>query len=96
MLLCGIKRKVLNNLVDYQGLLCDPAGTQTQDLQNRNLTLYSLSYGAFIAVQKYKKEQNLPNFSPLFSIIYLIRYLRRHITCVFFPVIRTGKLNSRQ
>ena len=37
MLLCGIKRKVLNNLVDYQGLLCDPAGTQTQDLQNRNL-----------------------------------------------------------
>jgi hypothetical protein len=36
-------------------------------------------------VQKYKKEQNLPNFSPLFSIIYLIGYLRRHITCVFFP-----------
>ena len=24
----------------------DPAAIQTQDLQNRNLTLYSLSYGA--------------------------------------------------
>lgn len=27
-------------------LLCDPGAIQTHDLQNRNLTLYSLSYGA--------------------------------------------------
>ncbi len=26
--------------------LCDPGAIQTHDLQNRNLTLYSLSYGA--------------------------------------------------
>lgn len=25
-------------------LVCDPGGSQTHDLQNRNLTLYSLSY----------------------------------------------------
>ena len=36
-------------------LLCDPAGTQTQDLQNRNLTLYSLSYGAESGCKSIKK-----------------------------------------
>ena len=28
------------------GFYCDPGGIQTHDLQNRNLTLYSLSYQA--------------------------------------------------
>ena len=32
--------------------LCDPGAIQTHDLQNRNLTLYSLSYGALIRMQK--------------------------------------------
>ena len=31
----------------------DPGAIQTHDLQNRNLTLYSLSYGAK-ALQKYE------------------------------------------
>ncbi len=30
------------------GKECDPGAIQTHDLQNRNLTLYSLSYGAFL------------------------------------------------
>ena len=47
-------------------LSSDPAGTQTQDLQNRNLTLYSLSYGALMRVQKYKKSLHSPNNSPFF------------------------------
>ena len=33
-------------------LLCDPGAIQTHDLQNRNLTLYSLSYGALNAGTK--------------------------------------------
>ena len=32
--------------------LRDPGGTQTHDLQNRNLTLYSLSYQALNAGAK--------------------------------------------
>ena len=31
---------------------CDPEGIQTLDLQNRNLTLYSLSYQALISDAK--------------------------------------------
>ena len=33
-------------------LYSDPGGTQTHDLQNRNLTLYSLSYQALNAGAK--------------------------------------------
>ena len=42
MLLCGIKRKVLNNLVDYQGLLCDPAGAVST---NQNFSKLKVVYG---------------------------------------------------
>ena len=42
----------------------DPGAIQTHDLQNRNLTLYSLSYGAiFKRRQKYKKNRHSPNIS---------------------------------
>lgn len=47
-------------------LLCDPGAIQTHDLQNRNLTLYSLSYGAKTVVQKYKKYKHVPNDPTLF------------------------------
>ena len=46
--------------------LCDPGAIQTHDLQNRNLTLYSLSYGALIQRQKYKKIGHIPNYSSFF------------------------------
>lgn len=36
-------------------LLCDPGAIQTHDLQNRNLTLYSLSYGAKCGCKSIKK-----------------------------------------
>ncbi len=39
----------------YRDFSSDPAGTQTQDLQNRNLTLYSLSYGAEMRCKSRKK-----------------------------------------
>ncbi len=39
-------QKSLNNLLIIKGYPCDPGAIQTHDLQNRNLTLYSLSYGA--------------------------------------------------
>ena len=49
-------QKSLNNLLIVKGFICDPGAIQTHDLQNRNLTLYSLSYGAilFMRGQKYK------------------------------------------
>ena len=64
-------QKSLNNLLIIKGFLCDPGAIQTHDLQNRNLTLYSLSYGAilFIRGQKYKKSSHLPNDSSFFIVI---------------------------
>ena len=38
--------------------LCDPGAIQTHDLQNRNLTLYSLSYGAKCGCKSIKKLAN--------------------------------------
>ena len=43
-------------------LFCDPDRTQTCDLQNRNLTFYSLNYGAGLQLQSYGKFCKLPNF----------------------------------
>ena len=64
-------QKFLNNLLIIKGYPCDPGAIQTHDLQNRNLTLYSLSYGAilFIRGQKYKKSSHLPNDSSFFIVI---------------------------
>ena len=67
-------QKSLNNLLIIKGFssfLCDPGAIQTHDLQNRNLTLYSLSYGAilFMRGQKYKKSSHLPNDSSFFIVI---------------------------
>ena len=64
-------QKSLNNLLIIQGYPCDPGAIQTHDLQNRNLTLYSLSYGAilFMRGQKYKKSSHLPNDSSFFIVI---------------------------
>ena len=64
-------QKSLNNLLIIKGYPCDPGAIQTHDLQNRNLTLYSLSYGAilFMRGQKYKKSSHLPNDSPFFIVI---------------------------
>ena len=36
---------------DFPLFNCDPGAIQTHDLQNRNLTLYSLSYGANLVMQ---------------------------------------------
>ena len=41
-------QKSLNNLLIIKGFICDPGASQSHDLQNRNLTLYSLSYGAIL------------------------------------------------
>ena len=49
-------------------LFSDPGAIQTHDLQNRNLTLYSLSYGALIAWQKYKKSVHNPNDLSFFPV----------------------------
>ena len=64
-------QKSLNNLLIIKGYPCDPGAIQTHDLQNRNLTLYSLRYGAilFIRGQKYKKSSHLPNDSSFFIVI---------------------------
>ena len=51
----------------------DPGGSQTHDLQNRNLTLYSLSYQAEMRGQKYKKTIHIPNFRLVFFAIELRR-----------------------
>ena len=37
---------------------CDPGAIQTHDLQNRNLTLYSLSYGAKCGCKSIKNLAN--------------------------------------
>ena len=39
-------KKKLCQHFDTTSFPCDPGAIQTHDLQNRNLTLYSLSYGA--------------------------------------------------
>ena len=40
---CDPAGQILTNLhLRCELLLCDPAGAQTQNLQNRNLTLYSI------------------------------------------------------
>ena len=64
-------QKSLNNLLIIKGFICDPGAIQTHDLQNRNLTLYSLSSGAilFMRGQKYKKSSHLPNDSSFFIVI---------------------------
>lgn len=48
-------QKSLNNLLIIKGFICDPGAIQTHDLQNRNLTLYSLSYGAKCGCKSIKK-----------------------------------------
>ena len=64
-------QKSLNNLLIIKGYPCDPGAIQTHDLQNRNLTLYALSYGAilFMRGQKYKKSSHLPYDSSFFIVI---------------------------
>ena len=64
-------QKSLNNLLIIKGFICDPGAIQTHDLQNRNLTFYSLNYGAilFMRGQKYKKSSHLPNDSSFFIVI---------------------------
>ena len=56
-------QKSLNNLLIIKGFICDPGAIQTHDLQNRNLTLYSLSYGAKCGCKSIKKIPFLPNLS---------------------------------
>ena len=53
------KKKSLNNLLIIKGFICDPGAIQTHDLQNRNLTLYSLSYGAILSKCEDKSIKNL-------------------------------------
>ena len=42
-------------------LFCDSVGIQTQDLQNRNLTLYSAKLRSLMIVQRYSKVCIIPN-----------------------------------
>ena len=53
------KKKSLNNQLIIKGFFCDPGAIQTHDLQNRNLTLYSLSYGAILSKCEDKSIKNL-------------------------------------
>ena len=43
-------------------IFCDPAGIQTQDLQNRNLTLYSAKLRSLFAVAKIQRKLETPKF----------------------------------
>ena len=52
---CEVECEVQNNLErkflalaqnSHSKLFCDPGGTRTHNLQNRNLTFYPLNYGA--------------------------------------------------
>lgn len=68
---CAINKKEksqpsINKMI--ADLLSDPGAIQTHDLQNRNLTLYSLSYGAVLLMrgQKYKKTSHVPSDSTFF------------------------------
>ena len=72
------QKKPLNNQLIIKGFLRDPGAIQTHDLQNRNLTLYSLSYGAIFlnAKQKYKKSSHLPNVSPFFIVLKAIHLIK--------------------
>lgn len=51
------KKKLPLQSIHAKGVpfLCDPGAIQTHDLQNRNLTLYSLSYGAKCGCKSIKK-----------------------------------------
>lgn len=60
-------KKILNNLLIIKDFFSDPGAIQTHDLQNRNLTLYSLSYGALMRGQKYKKSRHIPNHLSFFA-----------------------------
>lgn len=53
------KKESLNSLLTIKGFQCDPGAIQTHDLQNRNLTLYSLSYGAILSKCGNKSIKNL-------------------------------------
>ena len=49
-------------------LLCEPGAIQTHDIQIRNLKLYSISYGALMRGQKYKKIGHIPNDLSFFTV----------------------------
>ena len=68
------KRLSQSLLWDSLFLYRDPGGSQTHDLQNRNLTLYSLSYQAEMRGQKYKKTIHIPNFRLVFFAMELWRH----------------------
>ena len=54
--------------------LCDPGAIQTHDLQNRNLTLYSLSYGAILSKCEDKSIKNLLIFLMILLFLSFLRY----------------------
>ena len=69
------QKKSLNNLLIIKGFICDPGAIQTHDLQNRNLTLYSLSYGAILFKCDGKSIKKL--------LIFLMFLLFLYFSCHF-------------
>ena len=66
-------QKSLNNLLIIKGYPCDPGAIQTHDLQNRNLTLYSLSYGAILSKCEDKSIKNLLIFLMILLFFIVIK-----------------------
>ena len=66
-------------------LPCDPVGIQTQDLQNRNLTLYSAKLRDRLLLQSYLKIYSSAMVIALFSILICL------LMCSCMFIICSGK-----
>ena len=77
------QKKSLNNLLIIKGFICDPGAIQTHDLQNRNLTLYSLSYGAILSKCEDKSIKNLLIFLMILLFLSFLRYFPMLNHCYF-------------
>ncbi|WP_288149480.1 hypothetical protein, partial [Bacteroides acidifaciens] len=59
------QKKSLNNLLIIKGFTCDSSAIQTNDLQNLNLTLYSLSFPYYQHVKYLYVSSEVNNRSTL-------------------------------
>ncbi len=77
------QKESLNSLLTIKGFLCDPGAIQTHDLQNRNLTLYSLSYGAILSKCGDKSIKNLLIFLMILPFFIVLK----HSFYIAIPII---------
>ena len=76
-------KESLNNLLIIKGFICDPGAIQTHDLQNRNLTLYSLSYGAILFKCDGKSIKKLLIFLMFLLFLYFLCHFPLSKLCYF-------------